>query len=77
MAKRKASQLETAPDATANLRRSTRHKSVAPDSTAEADKAKLAESNTRQASRSGKQKTSTKKIDTKASPVREFLRAQT
>ncbi|KAI0108818.1 DUF55-domain-containing protein [Hypoxylon sp. NC0597] len=67
MAKRKASQLEVAPDATTSLRRSTRHKSIAPDSAAEADKANLAESNTRQAPRSGKQKVS-KKVDAKAFP---------
>ncbi|KAI1407983.1 DUF55-domain-containing protein [Hypoxylon sp. FL1857] len=66
MAKRKANQIGDAPDVTTSLRRSTRHKSIAPDSVAEAGKAKSAESNTRQASKSEGQRAS-KGVDSKPS----------
>ncbi|KAI2465350.1 DUF55-domain-containing protein [Annulohypoxylon bovei var. microspora] len=65
MVKRKASQLEAAPDAT-NLRRSTRRKPLAPESAIKSSKASSVEINTPQASKSGKERVS-KKSDSKDS----------
>ncbi|KAI0891016.1 DUF55-domain-containing protein [Annulohypoxylon nitens] len=65
MVKRKASQLEAAPDAT-NLRRSTRRKPLAPESTIDAGKLKSAEADAPQSSKA-KQGSLSKKLESKSS----------
>lgn len=69
MVKRKASQLETAPDAT-GLRRSTRRKPAAPDLATDATENKSTEKSATQLPKTDQKKISKKLPNSKASPVR-------
>lgn len=75
MVKRKASQLEAAPDAT-NLRRSTRRKPLAPESTIDAGKLKSVEADAPPSSKAI-QGSLSKKLESKSSPVSSLFDSST